>query len=366
VKLLFFTGRFGGGGAERRIVLLANYFIVEGYQVAIIAFKKEGNYLEFLNKSVSIFELKKHKYFTQTSRILQTRYVYKSFAPDIIFSNLAGTNKISIYTNAMFLNKYKTIIGIVNNPIAYSKQLFLKILYRLPEKVIANSKGLQKAIIDVWNLKPDRVACIHNGLDIEKITELAAKSIKPSIVKNHNNYPQICAIGSLTQQKGYDTLLKAIQIVLLKRKIFLIIIGVGKLGLQLKNMVKELRIEDYVQFLGYKANPYKYINNSDLFVHASNYEGFPNVIIEAMICNKPVIATKASFGPEELIEEGETGFLIPVGDYKRLADRIITIIDRNCVVIEMRLKARENVSKKFNKSIMCNRYEKLFRHIKSR
>ena len=67
-----------------------------------------------------------------------------------------------------------------------------------------------------------------------------------------------------------------------------------------------------------------------------------------------------------LIEEGETGFLIPVGDYKRLADRIITIIDRNCVVIEMRLKARENVSKKFNKSIMCNRYEKLFRHIKSR
>jgi len=360
LKLLFLSGDLGGGGAERRLISLMNYFVGHGYQVAIILFKKTGSYLELLDNRVEISTLPKIRYITTFVRVICASKILTSWNPDLIFSNLAGSNKIAILANLLLFNRFKIIISIVNNPVAYRKTFLLKILYKLPMTIITNSKGLMQAVITKWHINPDKIVTVYNGIDIERISRLASDEIKADKAYTRENIPSICAVGSLSRQKGYDVLLKAFDLVLKTRDGKLLIVGDGQLRSALEQKAHKLGIIDKVYFLGFKKNPFKWIKNANVFVLASYYEGFPNVIVEAMACGTPIIATRAPFGPEEIIEDGKTGLLIPVGDHKLLADKIISVFDNKCDVDSMTRKAKARVEKLFNVNIMCRKYEEVF------
>ena len=356
------TGALGGGGAERRFVYLMNHFAERGNKVGLIMFKYKGSYLDFLDNEVKIFVLPKIYFVKTIIRIIYTSIIFVTYKPDIIFSNLAGSNKITIFANLFLFNSYKVIIGVVNNPHIYSNTFLLKTIYKLPIAIITNSKGLMHAVIKYWNINSSKVVTVYNGTDIERIKTLTSKKIK--------DFPKdvftICAVGNLSRQKGYDILIKAFSLVLKKKEARLLILGDGKLRSVYEQMAFQHGISDNVEFLGFKKNPFNWVKNSDVFVLASYYEGFPNVIIEAMVCGTLVIATKAQFGPEEIIEDNETGFLVPIGDYKLLADKILTVLDKKCPVDEIILKASERIAERFDKTIMCKEYEEIFVKVASK
>ena len=366
MKLLFISGNLGGGGAERRLVLLMNYFVEQGHHVSIILFKRSGSYLDFLDNRVEIFTLPKIRYIANFVRVIFTSKILMSMKPNLVFSNLAGSNKIAIIANLLLFNRYRIIIGVVNNPIAYSKIFLLKILYKLPIAIIVNSKGLMEAVVTKWNINPGKVITIYNGIAIGKVNRLAQEAINNYETFERKNTYIISAVGTLCKQKGYDVLLNALNLVLASRDVKLLILGDGPLRSFLEHKTYKLGLTDNVNFIGFQKNPFKWIKNSDVFVLASYYEGFPNVLVEAMACGIPVIATRAPFGPEEIIEDGKTGLLTPVGDHKLLADKILSVFNNKYDIDSMVKKAKIRAMQLFDANIMCEKYEEFFMKIHSK
>ena len=95
----------------------------------------------------------------------------------------------------------------------------------------------------------------------------------------------------------------------------------------MENQVTQLKLNSYVDFLGYVSNPLKYYKNSDIFVLSSYVEGLPNVLVEAMMCGCTPVSTNCPTGPREVLENGKYGYLVPMGDPKSLAEGVIKAIN---------------------------------------
>jgi len=135
----------------------------------------------------------------------------------------------------------------------------------------------------------------------------------------------LVACGRLTPQKNFPALLRAVALVRTKMPVTLWILGQGELRSKLENLAHELGLADAVRFLGFQPNPFKYIAQADAFVLSSDWEGFGNVIVEAMALGVPVISTACPFGPPEIITSGENGLLVPVGAVESLADAMVAL-----------------------------------------
>ena len=137
----------------------------------------------------------------------------------------------------------------------------------------------------------------------------------------------ILAVGRLSDAKDFPTLLKAIVRMNEKRKVKCIILGEGELREKLQGMIEQLSLSGTVDLHGFVGNPYAYLAKADLFVLSSRREGFPNVLVEAMACGTPVVATDCPSGPAEILENGKYGPLVPVGDAQALADAMLRTLD---------------------------------------
>jgi len=127
------------------------------------------------------------------------------------------------------------------------------------------------------------------------------------------------AVGRLTKQKDFPTLIKAFAKVLENRPTRLLILGEGPDRAALEALVRQLGLEDAVAMPGFVENPYAYMSRSALYVLSSRWEGLPTVLIEALYCGAPVIATDCPSGPREILANGQHGQLVPVGDVTALA-----------------------------------------------
>jgi len=138
----------------------------------------------------------------------------------------------------------------------------------------------------------------------------------------------LLAIGRLTEGKGYSTLLEAFASVKAKlnKPVRLVILGEGAEKQRLLAQAKSLGVENDFLLPGYVRNPASYLATADLFVLSSAYEGFPNVLAEALALGTPVVSTDCPHGPREILEDGRYGPLVPVGDADSLAAAIMATL----------------------------------------
>ena len=135
--------------------------------------------------------------------------------------------------------------------------------------------------------------------------------------------PVILGVGRLTQQKDFPTLMRAFATLLNHRDARLVILGEGSDREHLEALATELRIEDKIELLGYVDNPYKYMRRADVFALSSAWEGFGNVIVEAMACGTTVVSTNCESGPAEILMNEKYGFLAPVQDETVFCEKLI-------------------------------------------
>lgn len=366
IKVMFVVDNLNAGGAERVIRTLADKFNKQIFEVTLLLFNYNHNEKKkySIPDGINIVVLNKNKKNVLFSLIKKI----KDLSPILVISTLAPVNIICILAkiiinnkNIKFIIRETTIKSIsidntksnIFEKIIY--KLLIRILYKFADSIIAISEGSKMDLVQKFNINESKIKVIFNPLDIKDIREKS----KEKILELSNDSTKIICVGSLVKSKGHIYLIEATDILIKEYKIpiDLYFVGDGNLKSLLQSEVSSRGLEDFVHFLGFQANPYKFIKNSDLFVLPALWEGFGNVIIEAMACETPVIATNCESGPKEIITNRINGILIEPKDVFSLVAAINEVIYND----ELRKEIKEKGSIRandFDIEIIIKEYEK--------
>lgn len=223
------------------------------------------------------------------------------------------------------------------------------------QKIIVISDEMQKEMIEVFPKLEKKIMRIYNSFDINRILKMSSVKVLDQRMKE--NY--ILGIGRLEEtQKDFSTLIRAYALLKKDIKEKLFIIGEGRHKEDLIKLSEELEINERIEFLGFQKNPYPWIKNASLFVHSSKFEGLPTVMIEALILEKIIVATDCPTGPREILNNGENGILVKIGDEKELAKAILKgLFDNKCK--EKYLENAKSKIKEFDSKYVMKKFEKM-------
>jgi len=351
-SLIFFIPTLEIGGA----VNILSGIDRKKYKIRLLLCKKQGDFLNNLPSDITISELGSLSSFLVFIRLIN---FFKKEKPDLFVSNLLRFNIISILAKIISGSRSKIIIIEHTSLSQFSIYFFLTwviyFLYKKADLIITVSIGIADELKNIYKFG-HKIRTIYNPIDIKKINTLSQKYLTNSIF---NQKPVIVAVGRLVKAKDYPTLLMAFKIVFRKMQASLVILGEGSEEENLKNLVKKLEISDNVHFLGFKENPYNYMANSSVFVNSSIREGFGNVIVEAMACGVPVVATNCRSGPGEIIQDGVSGLLVEPRNSVELAEAILKILKNQDFALRLALGGQERV-KYFSAENSIKNYEKVF------
>ncbi len=199
--------------------------------------------------------------------------------------------------------------------------------YKKANAIVAVSKAAAQDLSETLSIDDEKVFAVYNAVANDDLRRRSQEELAHAWY-GESRPPVILAAGKLKPQKDFVTLLKAFRKVKDVVDCRLVILGTGPQASELKTLAEDLKIEPFVSFEGFSDNPFKYMRNSDLFVLSSAYEGLPGVLIQALACGCPVVSTDCPSGPDEILEGGEFGDLVPVGDEVALADAIIANLRR--------------------------------------
>jgi glycosyltransferase involved in cell wall biosynthesis/GT2 family glycosyltransferase len=372
IKITFFIENLDGGGAERVTVNLLKNLNKNIYETSLILLEKRGFFLKDVPEYVKIGSIGSKSLLKNLFFLIN---YFKQQKPDIFISESPILNILSIFAKIISREKHKVII-IEHNVFSLSaenvskflkrlvaKFLFpflIKIFYRYAEAIVCVSNGVADDVIKITGLK-NKIEVIYNPIVSQEIYDLSSQHVNHPWFLDKKE-PIIIAVGRLFKVKDYPTLISAFSIMRKKRRAKLLILGKGAELDKLKRLVTSLGISSDVDFLGFQENPYKFMSKADVFVLSSMHEGFGNVIVEAMVCGVPVVSTDCKSGPNEIIENGKSGLLVPPRDPDALADAILKILSNQVLSEKLSSNGRLRAN---NFSILesVSKYENIFNNL---
>jgi len=338
-KISIFVNDLDTGGAERVISIILN-MLYKRYDITLFMMHniifydipKEIKVVIVGNSNLSdngLIKLLKLPLLALKYRKLNKSSISISFLSRANYINILAKifgmkSKVIISERAMPSLHYKHgLYGKIN-------RFLMKLLYPKADLVFANSKGNALDLEKNFGIKEVKV--VNNLFDIAKIQKLS-KEGNITLKKGFN----FITVGRLDNGKNHKLLINAIKDI----NANLYIIGDGILREELAQLIKDLKLSDRVFLLGKKKNPYKYLSKADVFLFSSNREGFPNVLIEALACNLPVISTDCQSGPREIlapntdilfqvynrIELAEFGILTPINRVDKMLEAMKIILN---------------------------------------
>jgi glycosyltransferase involved in cell wall biosynthesis len=327
-KLAIFLPSLIGGGAERAMLNLAQGFAERGYAVDLVLAQSKGPYLREVNNLIRIVDLKASRVLTGLPTLV--RYLRRE-RPKALISALDYANVVALWARRLaripsqvLVNEQNTISRSARNSVRKRQRVvpyLIKRFYPWADYIVGNSQGVAEDLVQVTGLPPERIKLLYNPVVTPNVREKAQAPL------NHPWFeagqpPVILAVGRLTKQKDFPTLIQAFSQVVRTRPARLLILGEGPDRSALEALVKQLDLEDVIALPGFVENPYAYMSQASLYVLSSRWEGLPTVLIEALYCGLPIIATDCPSGPREILADGRHGQLIPVGDIAALVKAI--------------------------------------------
>ncbi len=350
-KLGIFIYSLGSGGAERVVATLMPFLSLQ-YEVHLILMNDTIAYEVPQGVSVHFLEHSKPNEMPLLKLlklpILALRYkkLCQNLGIDKQFVLLNRPNYVALIAR-LFGLKTPLIINECTTPsIMYAKKtatclvnkMLIRFLYPKADLILANSKGNEEDLVRNFGIKKDLCKILYNAVNLDKISELAKEKIDEEIVSEKF----ILNVGRLDRGKNHSLLIKAFAKSESPYK--LIILGEGPLQAELVNLISLLHLQDKVSLLGFDANPYKYMSKCEFFVCASNYEGFSNVLIEALACDCAVLCTEHKSGAKELFKDDEFGLLVKVDDEEAMTQGLKTMSEDKNLRESYKKKARQRAS----------------------
>jgi glycosyltransferase involved in cell wall biosynthesis len=333
---LFMPGLYGGG-AERTILNLASGLVARGYAVDLVVAEAEGPYVREIPKSVRLVELRErhHKSFRTVSIFPALVRYLRHERPDALLSELHA-NIVALWARRFVGIPLRLVITEQNTFSQQNQQLsrFYRLLmlqlvrwcYPWADGIVAVSKGVADDLVQVCGIPRHRIQVIYNPIVTPELEK------KTREVPNHDWFgssepPVILGVGRLTAQKDFRVLIEALDRVRRTHRARLLILGEGEKRAELEALVKRFKLDGNVGLPGFVANPYSYMARASLFVLSSRWEGLPTVLVEALYCGTPIVATDCPSGPREILLDGQYGRLVPVGDAASLSQAIEATLD---------------------------------------
>ncbi len=348
IKLLMLISNLSTGGTERVFANIMNHLPREKFEIYLGIWRDDIGYK--IRGDISVNVIGKYHFWDIGKAIFATKKLIEKIKPDIVFSAISFTNIVT--GTAVYLSNWKTrwICRFGSNlrqDISLWARIWGIFAIKKADKVIGNSLGVSRTIVDYLKVDPSIVETIYNPIDFDDLSRLSLKKI--SITRDNNRFLMIHA-GRFIKEKNQQLILRSLAVLVNQYGIDseLWMLGIGDLEDELKELAKRLNISSRVKWLGFKRNPFKYYKAADCFVLTSNWEGLPNALIEAMACGTAAISTDCDFGPREVIKAGKTGLLVPVNDLGALSRALARIAKDNSLREKIAQEGQKRVRDKFH------------------
>jgi len=347
INIFFFISRFNFGGAGNAIYTFLKYLNTKKYSINII-FIGNSQYKNILPKHVKCHQINiSIKIFHTFFSFFKVRELMlketKKFQKNIFISNIHFSNVLTIF----FLRKVNHLkiilfertsikeLDIFFNLVSYIKnktvKFLLKRVYKKADLILTNSKTTTSELKKF-------------GLKSKVIYSGSIKNINPVKKFKSKMFYNMISVGRLSKQKDYFTLLKAIK--LLKFNSFCLkIYGEGELKDELKKFIIKNKLQKVVFLKGHETNKQKIYKNADLLIHTAVFEGMPNVIVEAMNYNIPIIASDCHGGTRELLNSGKYGLLFKLRDHYDLLKKINYFIKNRKILYYRVSNSKKNLKR---------------------
>ena len=360
-RVFLFRPTLGEGGADRVTITLLRHLNRDVFDPSLVLVKKDGALIDEVPDDVPVIDL-------GVSRLrfswLRLASVLRRDRPDVLFSTSSGGNLIASLAHAVVADPKRRLVLSERNTFSEVRRerrpswlpiaTITRQLYTRASRIIAVSEGVAKDLTECLNLPEGLVTAIHNPIVDQELQALAMEPVDHPWFKTDS--PVVLAVGRLVAQKDYPLLLRAFSRIRRKRPARLIILGEGEQRGALERLARDLGIRQDVDFPGFTKNPFPFMRQCTVFVLSSRFEGLPGALIQAMACGAPAISTDCPSGPSEIIKNGTSGILVPVGDEEQLAAAIERLL-ADATLRESLSAAGRSATAAFDVPSMIKQYE---------
>jgi glycosyltransferase involved in cell wall biosynthesis len=321
------------GGVERVMVNLAEGFTERGLEVDLVAPQVQGEFLSHLSIGVRVVHLKSSRVLTSLPNLV--RYLRRE-RPAAVIAAMEHSSVAAIWARAwarvptLVIATVHTNLSEVVKHAPSAKVRFVPLMCRWflhrADAIVAVSQGVADDLVKHAPKTRSRIRVIYNPIITKNVLHQAKQPVEHPWFQC-GRPPVILGAGRLVQQKDFATLIRAFALVRKIRPARLFIVGEGPERERLEQLARELGVEGDISLPGYEENPYKYMSAAAVFVLSSAWEGFGNVLAEALAAGAPVVSTDCHDGPREILAAAGQGRLAPVGDSAALAKQILATLD---------------------------------------
>jgi glycosyltransferase involved in cell wall biosynthesis len=342
-RVLFVTPRFSDGGGERIWLSLLTHLDRSRFRPCLAFFEHvDSHFLKEIPADVPTYDLRQRRRFIfEWPRLtIELAKIIRRENPDVVISLLHTWGAVLHLARvlsgrrfAIIVNEHIHVSGSLRS-LRNKRPLLSRLSSCLHRYCYKNADMIVPVAGDVANdlvinhgARMERIRTIYNGIDLDGIRRTAKELVDHPWFDGRR--PIIMGIGRLTEQKNFDLLITAFEDVCRHTRARLVILGEGEMRAELERLITRLGLDEHVALMGRQSNPYKYLARSSVFVLSSVGEALPTVLLEAMALGVPIVSTRCPSGPEELLEGGRCGVLVPVGDRSALAAAMISMLEDN-------------------------------------
>lgn len=362
-KIAIVTPSLNGGGAEKVAVNLANYYAETGCSVDLVTFSLSGPYKALVSSKVKIVDLK-------VSRLRYAFFKIRSYLKHntgaVIISVIRDSNVIvglaSVGLKVKFLafREASTINGVLK--LGFCKRsLYINLMrlsYKFAAVVIANSDDTKIDLVNLNITKSSNTTVIGNPVLVDDYLKLANEKVNEEWLYDES-LKVVLAVGRLHALKNFSFLISVFRDVYkVNNSARLMIVGEGQEKSRLLDLISAQGLSGAVKIVDFQTNIYPYYQNSDVFALTSEWEGFGNVLVEALAVGLPIVSTNCPGGPKMILKNGQYGSLVPVGDREFYIQELIRALEnstkRKDSIIYASNYTVENVAEKYLETINYN------------
>jgi glycosyltransferase involved in cell wall biosynthesis len=340
-RIGIFFPSLAAGGVERIMVTMAREFVRHGHAVDLVVGSKSGEFLAHVPPEVSVYDLRLPPPHTALRLPGLIRY-FRRERPDALLSATDGSNLIALWARRFAGVQTRLVIS---THLVWSAHAFhsarkgpasavkykllmpslIRFSYPWADEIVAVSHGAARDLARVSRIPLSHIKVVYNPIVSPDLDEQAHAPIDHDWF-GPEQVPVVLSVGKLSREKDFATLIRAFALVQQSRPSRLLILGEGTERLALEALVRELGIEGRVSMPGFVTNPLAYMHRASVLVLSSLFEGFGNVLVEALAAGTPVVSTDCPGGVREILEDGAFGSLVPIGAAEAMAEAILATL----------------------------------------